>query len=622
MQVLGNPLQRLLGLLGQDRLSTERLRASFDGGCMQVGAARGALLGAPKAKGHWLARSDDLLVALAGKPSFNGPALANPAQKVLADFRSRGLLFLESIRGTFALAVVDAAANAALLAIDRVGVETIAYGLAEAGFAFGTRADSVAALLGREADVDPQAVFDYLFFHMVPAPETIFRGVQKLLPGQYVEFRDGAMKTDFYWRMRYVDAPVVPQSELTERFRALLPISVSRQLDSTPVGTFLSGGTDSSTVTGLLSRLQPAPVDAYSIGFHAEGFDEMAYARIAAKRYTARHHAYYVKPQDVVDAVPRVAAAYDEPFGNASAVGVYYCALRAREDGIRVMLAGDGGDELFGGNARYAKQKIFEAYRFVPSVLRTRLLEPLALGMPALQRLSPMRKLRSYVEQARIPLPDRLESYNFLCRTDLASILAPGFLASIRPDHPSTLMREVYERTESRSPLNRMMHLDLKQTLADNDLRKVNVMCRLAGIDVRYPMLDDELVALSGMVPPSGKVKGTRLRPFFKESLRDLLPAEVIAKTKHGFGLPFGVWMLGHPPLYELAGDSLAAFRARGYLRPSYLDRLLEQQGRSGHASYYGVMVWVITMLEHWLRSREAARPLEQPGLLSGAYAE
>jgi asparagine synthase (glutamine-hydrolysing) len=201
-------------------------------------------------------------------------------------------------------------------------------------------------------------------------------------------------------------------------------------------------------------------------------------------------------------------------------------------------------------------------------------------------------------------------------------MLEPEFLASIRTDHPSTLMREVYERTESRSPLNRMMHLDLKQTLADNDLRKVNVMCGLAGIDVRYPMLDDELVALSGIVPPSGKVKGTRLRHFFKESLRDLLPAEVIAKRKHGFGLPFGIWMLRHRPLYELAGDSLATFRTRGYLRPAYLDGLLEQQQRSGHASYYGVMVWVITMLEQWLHSREAARPHKRLNLPTGAYAE
>jgi asparagine synthase (glutamine-hydrolysing) len=580
----------------------KRRLATFDPDSMELHAVRDLVLGTARTKGHWLARSGDLLVALAGNPRFDGAVPANPAEQVLTDFRSRGPLVLENVKGTFALAVVDAAAKSAMLAIDRMGVETIAYGVAGASFAFGTRADSVAALLGREADVDHQAVFDYLFFHMVPAPETIFRGVRKLLPGQYVEFRDGAVKADFYWRMHYVDAAGIPQSELTERFRALLPVSVSRQLDGAAVGTFLSGGTDSSTVTGVLSQLQQAPVDAYSIGFDAEGFDEMAYAHIAAKRYAARHHAYYVTPQDVVDAVPRVAAAYDEPFGNASAVGVYYCALRAREDGIHVMLAGDGGDELFGGNARYAKQKIFEAYRFVPPALRTRLVEPLALGMPALQCLSPMRKLRSYVEQSRIPLPDRLESYNFLCRTDLASMLEPEFLASIRTDHPSILMREVYERTESRSSLNRMMHLDLKQTLADNDLRKVNVMCRLAGIDVRYPMLDDDLVALSGMVPSSGKVKGTRLRPFFKESLRDLLPAEVIRKTKHGFGLPFGVWMLGHAPLYELAGDSLVAFRRRGFVQSGYIDRLLDEQC-TGHASYYGVMVWVIMMVEEWLQS-------------------
>jgi asparagine synthase (glutamine-hydrolysing) len=620
VQFTGTPLQRLLGVLGKG--DGERLHATFDRDSIQMHAVRDLVLGTARTKGHWLARGDDLLVALVGSPRFDGFTPANPAQQVLADFRSRGSLVLENMKGTFALAVLDAAAKSAVLAIDRMGVETIAYGVAGPRFAFGTRADSVAALLGRGADVDPQAVFDYLFFHMVPAPETIFRGVQKLLPGQYVEFRDGVMKADFYWRMRYVDVAGIPQPELAEKFRALLPVSVSRQLEGAAVGTFLSGGTDSSTVTGVLSQLQQAPVEAYSIGFHAEGFDEMAYARVAAKRYAARHHAYYVTPEDVVNAVPRVAAAYDEPFGNASAVGVYYCALRAREDGIRLMLAGDGGDELFGGNARYAKQKIFEAYRFVPAGFRTRLLEPLALRMPALQSLSPMRKLRSYVEQARIPLPDRLESYNFLCRTDLASMLEPEFLASIRTDHPSTLMREVYDRTDSRSPLNRMMHLDLKQTLADNDLRKVNVMCRLAGIDVRYPMLDDEVVVLSGMVPPSGKVKGTRLRPFFKESLRNLLPPEVIAKTKHGFGLPFGVWMLSHPPLHELAGDSLSAFRARGYLRPAYLDRLLEQQWRSGHASYYGVMVWVITMLEQWLRSREAARVHTQPRLPASAYGE
>jgi asparagine synthase (glutamine-hydrolysing) len=581
------PLLRLHGALA----SSEALRAR----------AR-TMLGVAAGRGHWIAQRNGTTAAIIGNPELraggNKNVDANLAERLLDAFDTHGAAALEHVRGSFALAVVDPARRYALLAVDRMGIEAMAYAVVERDVVFASRADWVAGVLGRASEVDPQAVFDYLFFHMVPAPQTIYRGVRKLLPGQFAEYRDGALRLDFYWRMHYVDRPTMSEVELTRQFRALLPGAVARQLDGRKAGTFLSGGTDSSTVTGILSTLQKEPVDAYSIGFQAEGFDEMAYARLAAQRYAVKHHSYYVTPADVVAAVPRVAAAYDEPFGNASAVAVYHCALQARRQGTQIMLAGDGGDELFGGNARYAKQKIFEAYGTIPAALRSHLLEPLARRAPG------MRKVRSYIEQATVPLPDRLESYNFLFRADLASMLAPEFQAAVRPDHPFSQMREVYERTDSRSPINRMMHLDLKQTLADNDLRKVNVMCRLAGVDVRYPMLDDDLVAFSGLVPPSGKVRGLQLRHFFKQALKDFLPAEILIKTKHGFGLPFGIWMLDYRPLYELAGDSLSSFRARGYLRGAYLDQLLAQH-RSGHASYYGVMVWVILMLEQWFQSRQ-----------------
>jgi asparagine synthase (glutamine-hydrolysing) len=149
-----------------------------------------------------------------------------------------------------------------------------------------------------------------------------------------------------------------------------------------------------------------------------------------------------------------------------------------------------------------------------------------------------------------------------------------------------------------------MMHLDLKETLADNDLRKVNGMCELAGIKVRYPMLDDDLVAFSGRLTPEQKVKGLRLRHFFKESLKDFLPPETIAKTKHGFGLPFGVWMERDAALQEIAMTSLRSFKNRGYLRASYVDRLLHLHEAS-HAGYYGVMIWIVMMLERWLGAAE-----------------
>src|SRR5947207_1134756 len=213
------------------------------------------------------------------------------------------------------------------------------------------------------------------------------------------------------------------------------------------------------------------------MGFAWEGFDEMKYARITAQHLGARAREYYVTPQDIVEAIPVIARAYDEPFGNDSAAPTYFCAKMAREDGVRVLLAGDGGDEIFGGNTRYAKQKVFEAYGRIPQPLRRGLIEPLAFALPGHDRIAPLRKLGSYIRQASVPLPDRLETYNFLNRSPLAEVFEPEFLAAIDVDEPLAMLREVYGRTASSAPLNRMMHLDLKVTLADNDLRKVSRMC-------------------------------------------------------------------------------------------------------------------------------------------------
>ena len=166
------------------------------------------------------------------------------------------------------------------------------------------------------------------------------------------------------------------------------------------------------------------------------------------------------------------------------------------------------------------------------------------------------------------------------------------------------MMRDVYQRAASTSPLNRMMHLDLKLTLADNDLRKVSRMCDVAGIEVRYPLLDDALVEFSGEIPASLKVKGLKLRYFFKHALKDVLPAQTLAKTKHGFGMPFGLWLRSHAPLADLVHGSLDAFQRRGIIRPSYLQDLRRQHS-ADHATYFGIMIWVVAMLECWLDARK-----------------
>jgi asparagine synthase (glutamine-hydrolysing) len=429
--------------------------------------------------------------------------------------------------------------------------------------------------------------------------------VQKLQPGECVVFRRGVVERRFYWQLRYHDQDTEPVAALERRFRSLLQDAMRSAIDgASAIGTFLSGGTDSSTVTALLTELTGEPARTYSIGFAWEGFDEMKYARITARHLGSRAHEYYVTPQDIADVIPIIARAYDEPFGNDSAAPAYFCARTAREDGIKVMLAGDGGDEIFGGNTRYAKQKIFEAYGLIPRSLRRGLIEPVVFALPGRDRIPPLRKATSYIRQASVPLPERLETYNFLNRSPLAEVFEPDFLATVDVGEPLRMLREVYERTASTSPINRMMHLDLKLTLADNDLRKVSRMCDVAGIEVRYPLLDDALVDFSGEIPASLKVKGLKLRYFFKQALKDVLAPETIAKTKHGFGMPFGLWLRNHSPLAELVHGSLDAFERRGIMRPSYI-RDLRRQHDTEHATYFGIMIWVVALLECWLGARD-----------------
>jgi asparagine synthase (glutamine-hydrolysing) len=368
------------------------------------------------------------------------------------------------------------------------------------------------------------------------------------------------------------------------------------------VGAFLSGGTDSSTVTGMIGVVTGQAPRSFSIGFDAQGYDEMDFARIAARHFHSEHHEYYVTPGDVADAVPRIAAAYDQPFGNASAVPTYYCARLAKEHGVERLLGGDGGDELFGGNSRYAKQQVLARYWMIPAAARSHLIEPL-LRPAAFSRVPIVRKAKSYVEQARPPMPERYESYNLLERLGAERVFTSDFLAGVDRARPHTLMRVPFEAAHAKTLINQMLAIDAKFTLADSDLPKVTRMCELAGVDVAFPMLDDRVVSFAAGLPPHLKLKGTRLRYFFKEALRDFLPPEVIVKRKQGFGLPVGPWLQCHPPLTELARASCDSLRGRGIVRGEFLDWLW-RNGLGTHPAYYGAMAWVLMMLGQWFESR------------------
>lgn len=522
------------------------------------------------------------------------------AASLLRRFRERGPEIVRRLHGSFALAILDPDRNEALLAVDRIGTRPLAYAFSPAGLVFGSTLDALRAHPDIQPALSLQGVFDYLYFNMVPSPGTVYSGLHKLEPAQYLHYRAGRSETRTYWLPSFTDDRDADFNTLAHALRDTLARAVRRADPEQAAGAFLSGGLDSSTVSGMLARVRGARPRTYSIGFDVPGYDEIEYARIAARHFDTEAHEYYVKPQDIAEAAQLIGRIYDEPFGNSSALPVHCCVQLAKSDGVGVLLAGDGGDEIFAGNARYAKQMLFEQYSRLPSGLRRGLIEPALGALPA--AITPIRKLQRYVEQARVPLPDRLETYNLLHMVPLGEIFEPDFLAAINPERPLELLREVYRRTDTEHPVDRMLYLDWKFTLADNDLRKVNRMAQYAGIEVRYPMLDDELIELSTRVPAGLKLRGQQLRYFYKRALRDFLPREIITKRKHGFGLPFGEWLRASAPLQQIVDDSLHGLQRRGWLKAAFIERVVTDH-RTGHAGFYGTMLWVLTMLELWLKA-------------------
>ncbi len=515
-------------------------------------------------------------------------------------FAKRGASCAADVGGEFAVAL-DLPGGGHYLAVDRFAVHSLCFAVRDGRLHYATRADELASRLGIR-ELDTQALFDYLYHHCIPAPRTIYTGIQRLPAAHYALFQNGQLTVAPYWTPRFVEDAAPRFDALRDEFRSILRTAVQERLTGDgKTACFLSGGTDSSTVCGLLRETTGQAPAGYSIGFEAEGYDEMAYARIAAKAYGADHHEYYVTPADLVAAIPDVAAHYDQPFGNSSAVPAFYCARKAREDGFTRLLAGDGGDELFGGNVRYAKERVFDVYSQIPAPLRAAMLDPLFLN-PVTGSIPLLKKGTSYIRQARVPMPDRMQSYNLLDRLGLAEVFTPAFLAAVRVEAPREHQRATWAAGPREASLvNQMLAFDWRYTLAENDLPKVVGTTGLAGMDVSFPLLDTRLLDFSLKLPTSYKLRGLKLRWFFKEALRGFLPDEILTKKKHGFGLPFGPWAVKDAALNALATESLRGIAARGLVRTEFVDSLLNQRLKE-HAGYYGEMVWILMMLEQWLR--------------------
>jgi len=570
----------------------------------------GLCLNARKGEGHWH-RDGEVCAAIEGYPRWTDPALANKAAgagnaaALIEAYRTHGAACLSHLHGAFAVAVLDLAQRSALVAIDRSGVGAMCYGAGGDGMlVFGSTADSVAAHGAIRSTISQQSLFNFLFFvDRVPAPFVIFEEQAKLAPGQYLHATPTGRRLDFYWRIPYSeedDRPIeVLGAEMLQKLRAAVARAAADQPPGS-CGTFLSGGLDSSTVSGLLSEERAERAKTFTIGFENETFNEAAYARIVSEKFDTDHTEYYVTGEDVLDLFPKIAEIYDEPFSNHSAIPTFYCAQRARDAGVDLLLAGDGGDELFAGNTRYIENDRFSSYFRIPGMLRTGLIEPVFGALPA-PAGGIVDKINNRIRVANMSVAHRMYWANIFHRVPMATIFLPEVLAEIDTESPIRLIDEIYDSYEGAGTLKRMMSVDLRITIADGDLRKVNRMCELAGVRVRYPFLDDEVVEFSARVPDRYLVRDRKLRYFFKEAVRNFLPIEVIEKKKHGFGLPIADLSDQYRPLMDFACDYATEAKRRGYFQPQFLDRLIEQHRGVEHG-LYRLDIFEFVFFELWMR--------------------
>ena len=599
---------RLDAMLAACSLPSESGCEGHAGNSVALGVSRrwpgqqiGKILGVQIAVDADLYNLDELSTLLSGE-GFD-PARMSLAETIASLYLLRGPSFVEHLQGAFSIAIWDERRQHLLLAVDRFGFKTLYWSQETGRFLFASRVGAVRAAQDKPAEVNPRAITQFLLFSVVPAPLTIFRGIERLSPGVLLTFKCGEVTAKRYWDLEYNEDMGRDERYWADELREEMRGAVHRHLiDCTPqtTGAYLSGGTDSSSVVAFMSE-RFRPTHSFSISFPVEGFNEIEFARTTAKRFATHHHERCLSPEDAAAAIPKIISYYDEPFANSSAIASYHCALLARENGVETLLAGDGGDELFGGNARYATDKRFALYHSIPLWMRRALIEPVAKLLPATD--GPLSLLRRYIRRSQIPNPRRILSYNLFLNMDAQKIFEADFLEHTAEPDSLAIAEEHFHSAHASSELNRLLYMDVKMTLADNDLRKVSGTAEMAGVRVRYPLLDTRLAEFSGRIPTNLKLRGMEKRFIFKKAMKGILPDEVLSKKKHGFGVPLGEWFLHDHGLKSFVQDVLRDPRTqqRGYFRQGFVEELtsLHQQE---HAGFYGEIVWYLVALELWHR--------------------
>ncbi|QDV39715.1 asparagine synthase (glutamine-hydrolyzing) [Tautonia plasticadhaerens] len=526
-------------------------------------------------------------------------------------YEELGDRLVDRLRGMFAFALWDRPRGKLLLARDRLGIKPLYVYRDGEKVLFGSELKAILAHgPGLDIAVDPEALEDYLAFGFVPGPRSILKGIEKLPPAHVLEARTvpWGQHRRRYWALDFEPDDRPTPEQWQEAIRAKVDEAVRAHLVAdVPVGAFLSGGLDSSVVVALGADGSPEPPRTFSIGFLEEAFSELPYARQVADRFGTRHSEQVVTP-DAAELLDELAFYFDEPFADASAVPTFLVSRLARR-GVKVVLSGDGGDEAFGGYARYRHDLREAAVRgMLPGWFRRSTLGPLARAWPKADWLP--RPLRAKMALTNLALePDRAYANSLsLCRPPLRRRLMARDLAAALGGHdPASAIRAPFAAAPAGDPLAAMLSADVAVILPDDFLVKVDRASMAHGLEVRPPLLDHELMELAARIPSRWKVRSGEGKWIFKRAFEDRLPSVAVHRRKQGFEIPVDDWLRG--PLRALFESSVLDPRARV---ADLIDQPVAGRLFSHHCSgagRHGNVLWSLLVLARW-----AARHLDPVG--------
>lgn len=532
---------------------------------------------------------------------------------MLAAFEAWGVEeALKSLNGMFAFALWDKETQTLTLARDRMGEKPLYYGFANNRFVFASELKALTALPDWSPTINRHAIHLLTRYSYIQAPHSIYEGIFKLEPGKFVQVREGQkdLQQKSYWsleetveygvnnRLEIDDETAI--SELAKRLKFAIG---QRMMSDVPLGAFLSGGVDSSTITALMQVQSNRPVKTFTIGFHEQGFDEAPHAKAVAKHLGTEHHEIYLSPQQALDVIPKLPSMYDEPFADSSQIPTYLVSHFARQH-VTVALSGDGGDEVFGGYNRYVRgPAIWDTLSLVPRLIRipaSKLM--LALHSAVISKAVPegnshlsklVRKLGNYYE--KIGTPSKEEFYlKLVAIYDGSPIVVGGTLQPLLPKiKPLELTFAEW-----------MMLQDALTYFPGDIMAKVDRASMAVSLETRTPFTDPDLIQFAWQLPIDKKIRHNKGKWLLRQVLYRYVPQELIERPKSGFSIPLGMWLRG--PLKSWAADLLApeTLRRQGYFDADAVQKLWisHQSGQRDREH----QLWNILMFQSWLNQNKA----------------